>query len=244
MGCDDTKGFRVEVAVTPLVILGLASLAFGIALGYLVGAMVLQGGYSPAITRKVFHFAVFSGAVPTFLLLGFWGTVTYGSVLSLVILVAIRQGPASPLFRALSRPSQEPVARTAILTPLLATAVGGLLSVLLVGGFSVVGFLVCGWGDGIGEPVGGRWGKHRYRPPFGGDPQRTRSVEGSLGVFVAGSVGGAVALLLLGFGGLQALGFGLACGLCGAAVEGLSAPLTDNLWVQLAPSLLAWWLLG
>ncbi len=228
----------------PLFVLGLASLGFGSALASLVGGLAKADQASRGLGRKVFHAGIFSGAVPAHLLLGFWGVVVYGSVISLIVLVAFWRGPGFPFYDALARPSDGDVSRRFVITPLLSTALGGLLAALLVGSFAVVGYLVCGWGDAAGEPVGERWGRHRYSSPFSSKNQRSRSLEGSLAVFLAGSFGAGLALGLLGFSFSQALGIGLACGAAGAVVEALSGPGTDNLWVQLFPSLLAWRFLG
>jgi len=228
----------------PLFILGLASLGFGLAMASLVGRMAKAGQASRVLGRKVFHAGIFTGAVPAQLLQGFWGVVVYGSVISLIVLVASWQGPGLPFYDALARPSDCDASRRFVFTPLLSTAVGGLLAALLVGSFAVVGYLVCGWGDAAGEPVGERWGRHRYFSPLSSEHQRSRSLEGSLAVFLAGSLGAGLALALLGSSFSQALGIGLACGAAGAVAEALSGPGTDNLWVQLIPSLLAWWFLG
>jgi phytol kinase len=45
--------------------------------------------------------------------------------------------------------------------------------------------LVLGLADGVAEPVGVRWGRHRYRVPSLTGPVEYRSVEGSAAVFVA-----------------------------------------------------------
>jgi len=226
-----------------LLFLGFFAFAFGLALASLVGGMAGRDGLPPGLTRKVFHAGIFTGAVPAQLLQGFWGVVTYGIVISLIVLAGYWQGPGSPFHDALARPPDEGPSRPTLLVPLASTAMGGLLATLLVGNFAVVGYLVCGWGDGAGEPVGKRWGRHWYSPPFAGKGQSSRSLEGSLGVLLVGSVGGAVALGLLGYSPTQALGIGLLCGTGGALAEGVSGSERDNFWVQLLPSLLAWWFL-
>jgi len=230
--------------MNPLVIVGFASLGFGLAMASLVGEMAKGGEGSRSLSRKVFHSGIFTGAVPAQLLQGFWGIVVYGFVLTLIVLLAVWRGPGLPFYDALTRPGAGGDSRRNVLTPLVSTAFGGLLATLLVGSFAVVGYLVCGWGDAAGEPVGERWGRHRYAFLFKRDRGRTRSVEGSLAVFLFGSVGAGVALGLLGFSYPQALGGALVCGATGGVAEAFSGPRTDNLWVQLLPSLVAWWLLG
>jgi phytol kinase len=194
--------------------------------------------------RKVFHVAVFSGAVPAQLFQGFWGVVVYGSIIALLVLGSYWAGPELPFHQAL-RGGQEAgsSSRRSVLLPLLSTAGGGLLSTLLVGNFAVVGYLVCGWGDGMGEPVGARWGRHLYTPILSRDRKATRSLEGSFAVFLAGTVGATLALGLLGYGLPVSLWTGMACGGIGAVAEGVSGSETDNLWVLVLPSLMAWMVL-
>ncbi|MFH1763305.1 MAG: hypothetical protein ABIF09_03840 [Gemmatimonadota bacterium] len=228
----------------PLISLGVASLGLGLAMAALVGRMARGGEVSQGFARKTFHAAVFTGAVPAQLLQGFWGVVVYGFVLTPIVLFALWKGPGFPLFDALARRSDGRSSHKDVLTPLVSTAFGGLLSALLVGSFAIVGYLACGWGDAVGEPAGERWGRHRYSSPLARGNRMTRSAEGSLAVFLVGSLGAGVAIGLLDFSLPQALGIGLLCGAVGAVAEGLSGPGMDNLWVQLLPSLSAWWFLG
>ena len=222
----------------------LASVAFGLALTALVGGMAGAAGSERQYARKVFHLGVFSGAVPFQLLQGFWGVVIYGSVISVLVLAACWHGPGDSLYQALIRTSDGPESRASILRPLFSTALGGLLAVLLVGRLAAVGYLVCGWGDAGGEWVGRRWGRHRFSRPFSGASERRRSLEGSLAVFLLGSLGACVALLILGYPIAVSWSRGLVCGAVGAVAEGASSPGSDNFWVQLLPALSAWWLLG
>ena len=240
MGRHDPEGIRVLIGMSSLLILGLVSLGFGLIIAYLAGELAKRGKGSPGLRRKLAHVGIFSGAVPAHLLQGFWGVVTYGTVISVVVLLALRQGPGHSFYDALARPSDGDDSRRFVFGPLVFTAMGGLLASLLVGDFAVVGYLVCGWGDAAGEVVGEKWGRHRYSSPLSGDRGRTRSLEGSLGVLGAGFLGAGAAMGLLGYSLPQALGIGLLCGGAGALAEGLSGHGTDNLWVQLLPSLLAW----
>jgi dolichol kinase len=116
------------------------------------------------------------------------------------------------------------------------------MGAILVGDLAVVGYLVCGWGDSAGELAGRNFGRMRYGSPFGRGSGNRRSVEGSAAVFMAGTLGAVVALLMLGTGLKASVVTGLACGLVGAGAEALSSQGADNFWVQLLPSLTAWWL--
>jgi phytol kinase len=96
----------------------------------------------------------------------------------------------------------------------------------------------------VGEPVGTRWGRHRYRVPSLAGVKATRSLEGSAAVLVVGASGAALVLLGAGVPWPTAVGVGLACGVGGAAVEAFSTHGLDNLTVQVAAAAIAWWLLG
>jgi phytol kinase len=227
-----------------LFLLGLLSLGFGFALVFLLDSVSGRGELLKGLSRKLFHAAVFTGAVPAHLSLGFWGVVVYGVVMVVFVLLSLREGEGSSLYDALARANDGDATGRSILLPLVATALGGLVNVLLVGDFAVVGYLVCGWGDAVGEPAGARWGRHRYISPFSTGPGQARSLEGSAAVLLAGAAGGWVALGLLGVPQPQALGMGLVCGTAGAVAEGLSSRGTDNFWAQLVPALVAAWVVG
>ena len=95
-----------------------------------------------------------------------------------------------------------------------------------------------------GEPVGTRWGKHRYKVPSLFGLSATRSLEGSTAVAIAGSLAAMLALMVAGFPLPVAAGTALACGLLGCAVEAISHHGLDNLTIQLAGAGVARMLLG
>ena len=117
---------------------------------------------------------------------------------------------------------------------LATTAVGGLSANLLFGAAAPIGYLVAGWGDAIAEPVGARWGRHRYRVPSIAGVPATRSLEGSAAVLCVGSLAAFVGLGLAGVPTPFALAVAAACGAAGAIVEAASNHGLDNLTVQLA----------
>lgn len=229
--------------MTPFLLLAAASLMFGLATAFLAGSVSGLTDNAPVLSRKVLHVGIFSGAVPAQLVMGFWGVCLYGAVMASMILLGTLPWGKRRLGGILFRPDSAAGPGREVLAPLAATALGGMLAVSLVGSFAIVGYLVCGWGDGAGEIVGRRWGRSKYRSPFGGG-RSERSLEGSLAVLGVGAVAGAGALLLLGNGLLPALGVGMLSGAVGALAEGMSPGETDNFWVQVLPALAAWWVLG
>jgi len=194
-------------------------------------------------TRKVFHFLVFTGAAAVHASWGLAGTNVYGAVLALVVLAAVLAGDGNALYEALARDSDRPRRALFVVIPLVMTAVGGLVSAILTGPYAGVGYLVAGWGDAVGEPVGTRWGRHRYRVPSLGGVPAERSWEGSAAVLLASFLAALVALRRTG-AGPELVAVALACAATGTLAEGVSNHGADNLTVQLAASLTAFSLLS
>lgn len=218
----------------------------GLVLGLLAAALaswVRARGVRVAYTRKIFHFAVFTGAAAVHGVWGLPGTNAYGAVVAGLVLLAVWAGDGHPFYEALARDSDRPHRTLFVIVPLVMTAVGGLVSALLAGPFASVGYLVAGWGDAVGEPVGSRWGKHRYRVPSLAGVPAERSFEGSAAVFAAGWL--AASLALWGSGpGAAFVWIALACAAVGALAEAFSNHGLDNFTVQVAASLVAALLVG
>lgn len=226
----------LQAGVLGLVVGGLCAVAV---------ATLRRRGVRVAYTRKIFHFGIFSFAAGVHATWGLPGTNAYGAVVALLVLWAVGQGDGDRLYEALARESDRPRRSLFIVVPLVTTALGGLASAILAGPFASVGYLVAGWGDAVAEPVGSRWGRHRYRVPSLGGVPAERSLEGSLAVFLVGWVAAALALVGLDVGsGLPLVLVAAACAAVGAGVEAVSHHGTDNLTVQLAASLAARWLAG
>ncbi len=222
---------------------GAAGLFVGLGATLLVVRLRARGVRVP-YTRKVFHFAVFSGAAVVQMAWGLPGTNTYGGIVALLVVVAVLRGDRSGLYGALARDTDRPRRSFFIVLPLITTALGGLGSALVAGRYAAVGYLVAGWGDAVAEPVGARWGRHPYRvPSLLGVPAR-RTWEGSAAVFLVGWCGATLGLMALGNDGLTAAGVGGVVALASSVVEAVSHHGADNLTVQLAASLVARWLLS
>jgi phytol kinase len=219
------------VAPAALACAGLAAAA---------AARLRRRGVRVPYTRKLFHFVIFTGASAVQLWRGLPGVTVFGGVVAGVVLGAVYRGRGDPFFEALARPSDEPHPRRFILVPLLTTAVGGGLANLLFPGYAYIGYLVCGWGDAAGEPVGTRWGRHRFRVPAMAGVSACRSWEGSAAVFVTGTAAALLGLLAAGRTLPEAALTALAAGAAGAAVEAFTTHGLDNFSVQLAASAAAW----
>lgn len=219
---------RSVVLLGPLLLL-VTSLAAAFA-----GWLRIARGVKAPYTRKVFHFVIFTCAGVLHLLSGLSAVALFGGIVSLVVVYAVWRGDDFAFFEALARPSDAPHRSLFVLVPLLTTAVGGLAANLFFGPAAPIGYLVAGWGDAIAEPVGTRWGRHRYRVPSIAGVRAWRSLEGSAAVLVVGSLAAFFGLYLSGMPAQTALPVAGACGIAGAAVEAVSNHGLDNLTVQLA----------
>jgi len=196
-------------------------------------------GMSTGYTRKIFHVLIFVSAA---LAQGFAGTpmlCLFGGMTSLVVFYAILRGDGNPLYEALARKRDLPHRTHFIIVPYFSTLIGGLVANILFGPIAVVGYLVAGLGDAVGEPVGLRFGRHAYRVLSGRGVPATRTLEGSTAVFVTCTVAAAVAMALCPglspspWGGIILLGF--AC----ALLEAASPHGLDNATMQIVPTWIA-----
>jgi phytol kinase len=229
---------RIVVMLGPMLLL-LATLA-----ALFAGWLRTERGVKAPYTRKIFHFAIFTTAGLLHLVGGLSTVALFGGIVSCVVLYAVWRGDEFPFFEALARPSDAPRRALFVLVPLATTAVGGLGANLLFGSAAQIGYLVAGWGDAIAEPVGTRWGRHRYSVPSIAGVPATRSLEGSTAVLLVGSLAALLGLSLAGVPFTTALGIAAACGIAGTLVEAISNHGLDNLTVQLAAAGTAYFFLG
>ena len=213
-----------------------ASVAYAGGASALAGHLRARRGVRTPYTRKIFHFIIFTAAGLLQILLGLPAVVIFGSVTSLFVLHAVWRGDGYPFYEAMARPTDAPRRTLFILIPLVTTALGGVLSNVVFPAWAFVGYLVCGWGDAVGEPVGTKWGRHRYSVPSMLGVPSTRSLEGSAAVCIAGTLATAAALALMGFGWSSILLIAVGAGVAGALVEAISTHGLDNLTVQVAAS--------
>lgn len=160
---------------------------------------------------------------------------------TLVLAYALFRGEGHPLYEAIAREKDEPYRTYYIVIPYIATLVGGVAGNIWFGPVSMIGYLVGGLGDAAGEPVGTRWGKHRYVLPTMSSVKTTRSIEGSIGVLIASVVAVAVGMLLIPGVTFSARSLLVipAIALASTLLEAISPHGWDNATMQLAPALLA-----
>ncbi|EMR04200.1 diacylglycerol/polyprenol kinase family protein [Cesiribacter andamanensis] len=215
---------------------------YGIGAAWLAGWLRVTRRWRVGYTRKLFHFFIFTAAGVLQLRWGLPVVVVFGTAISLLVLWAVYKGPKSSFYLAMARPSDAPQERLFILIPLATTAVGGVLANLFFGPWAAIGYLVGGWGDAIGEPVGSRWGKHRYKVPSMAGVAATRSLEGSAAVFAVSALVAFWGLLAQGTTPADAFTWALLIALAATSVEAVSTHGLDNLTIQLAAAGMAYWL--
>ncbi|HSK20296.1 MAG TPA: hypothetical protein VK912_14185 [Longimicrobiales bacterium] len=234
--------FLPDVATT-IVVLPL-TLLYASAAAVFAGWLRVGPGMRTPYTRKVFHFLILSAATLIHLRWGLPGTVVYGSTVALMVLAAVWRGDGFAFYEALARPSDAPRRSLFILVPLLTTALGGVLANLLFPTWAFIGYAAVAWGDAIGEPVGTRWGRHRYTVPSIAGVSATRSIEGSAAVLLASAAACALAFGFAGVDGWTALRAAAVVGLVTALVEAVSHHGMDNLTIQVVAAGAAALLLG
>jgi phytol kinase len=175
---DMIPSFEKILVASPISILAILSIA------YLSGYLKLKKELKTNYTRKIFHFTIFSTAGLMGLFLGFPGVIVFGSWAGIFILIIIRLGDGNIFYEGMAREQDSPHRSFYIIVPFLSTAIAGMLDNILFGQLALIGYLVAGWGDAVGEPVGVRFGRHKYRVPSRKKVVCYRSIEGSLAVFL------------------------------------------------------------
>jgi phytol kinase len=199
-------------------------------------------GYKTGYTRKTFHFLVFTSVIIIQMVWDTTAVCLFGGACTLVIFYTIRKGSGNRLYEAIAREKDEPHRTHYIIIPYFATLIGGLASNILFGPIAVVGYLVTGLGDAVGEPIGTKFGRHTYKVPSLTSVKAIRSWEGSVAVFLTSVVAIIISISLLP--DLNFVNNSLVLvpllGLVSVGVEGVSPHGWDNATMQIIPSFLAW----
>ncbi len=223
---------------------GVPALGWALAGLWIAGWLKRERNWKTGYTRKVFHFLTFMTVAFVQWRWGLSGVFLFGAATSLVIFYAILKGDGHLLYEAMAREKDAPHRTYYIISPYLSTLIGGIFSNLFFGPFAIFGYLVTGIGDAIGEPVGTRWGRHRYPVPSLKAVKSTRSYEGSAAVGISSCLVIALGLFLipeLTFDVHQS-GKILLLGCAAMLIEAISPHGMDNATMQIFPSMLAGWL--
>jgi phytol kinase len=226
----------VIAIITPITIFSVFGFLF------LAGKLKLSYKIKTNYTRKLFHILVFSLAGVIGFLFDFRAVMLYGGVTGLIIIFVIYLGDGNLFYEGIGREQDKPHRSFYIGVPFITTAIAGLLNNYLFIEFALVGYLVAGWGDAIGEPVGVRFGKHRYKVPSLRRVACTRSVEGSAAIMVMSMVGTLVAVILIGGVPLWlAVVAAILTGGVTALIEAFSPHGIDNFTTQVAAVAVCFW---
>jgi phytol kinase len=217
-----------------LLVVAPIAFAYGAATAAFVGWLRCGRNVRTAYTRKIFHFMIFTMATIVHLVWQLPGVTVLGLVTTSIVLYGVWRGDGFAFYEALARPSDAPHRTLFIIVPLITTILGGIAVNSFFARYAYIGYLVTGWGDAVGEPVGSRWGRHRYSVPSLSGVSATRSIEGSLAVFLVGSAAATAGFYAYGNAPEYAVWIGLACGFAGAVVEAFSTHGLDNFTTQVA----------
>jgi phytol kinase len=204
----------------------------------LAGHLKIRRRWLTGYTRKLFHFLIFGSVIAVHMIWKTPGVCLFGVTSTVVIVYALVRGPGHFMYEAMAREKDEPRRTHYIVVAYFATLFGGLLSSIFFPDGAVLGYLVCGLGDAIAEPVGTRFGKHRYRALAIGGVHAVRSLEGSGSLFLVSMLS---LILFMAFSPLFALTTDsaltaiLIAGVS-TAVEAVSPHGWDNTTLQLVPA--------
>lgn len=208
---------------------------------YVLGVAVKSWQVRVNYTRKIIHFMLFFA--PSFLSVYFpYEKTLYSIVGSCFFFLGYLATLAAPVrarvpalatgFAAIDRPEDRPFTLLWLSTQTAATYV---VIVALIIAFAQVGrpeliylpLIINGIGDGLAEPVGVRFGRHRYTvKALFSDRRYTRSLEGSACVFISAVVG--LAFLSASFTPTQLIAAFLLVPLASAVVEAVSPHTWDS----------------
>lgn len=180
--------------VKALILGGIPSLFWAFACLTLAGCLKKYKRWKTGYTRKLFHFLIFGTVVLIQWRFGTSGVCVFGMMTSFVVFYAVLRGRGNLLYEAIAREKDRPRQTYYIIAPYFATLIGGVCGSIFWGNTVVLGYLVAGLGDAIAEPVGVRWGKHKYKTPSLRGVCSERSLEGSSAIFLVSVMAMAVYL--------------------------------------------------
>jgi len=149
------------------------------------------------------------------------------------VFYAIWKDEGHLFFEAIAREKDAPRKAYFILAPYLATLAGGLLNNFLYPeAIAIFGYLVTGIGDAIAEPIGTKFGKHKYKVPTAKAVKSYRSLEGSAAVFIGSVCALVLATMLTGVAVLPLLHLLILVAFIAMLTEAVSPHGWDNFTLQ------------
>ncbi len=219
---------------------GPVALLWAVACLMFAGFLKTRGNWKTGYTRKVFHFLIFGSVVVVDWIWKTPGVCLFGGMTTLAVAYALLRGPGHFMYEAMAREKDAPRRTHYIVVPYFATLIGGLLSNMFFPHAAVFGYLVAGLGDAIAEPVGTRFGKHKYRVPAISGVRAVRSLEGSSSVLIVSALALIVCLALSPQFVLSCSSLLIVVLIAGIStlVEAASPHGWDNATMQVVPALL------
>jgi phytol kinase len=189
--------------MTDFVLFQLSLLASLFTIQYCTGLLVRHKGVKVNYTRKINHFALFF--VPVFLrsvfpheqsLVRFIIGCVIGTLILLIYCKPIRNKMSmiATMFLSFDRPEDRPNTLWWLFTQILVSYIIFVPAVIVfvlsgLEGLIWIPLLIVAFGDGLAEPVGIRFGRHKYATyAFFSKKKYVRSLEGSACVILASTI--------------------------------------------------------
>ena len=223
------------IQLDDLVIFLPVNLCFIFGMNYFAGWLKRAKGWNTGYTRKITHVSNFTYLMVLTFFGGYTATLIFALMMIAYGIGIIVLGDGNIFYEAVAREKDAPYRAFYIIMPTVATMLAVLMNRAFFGAYANLGYLVSGWGDASGEPIGVRFGKHKYKIPTLTGIRCTRSYEGSAAVFVMSLVAAVLSLVtLLGEPPEIAVVAGLAAAAGGTLVEAVSPHGFDNFTIQVA----------
>jgi len=226
--------YNITTDIYPLLWIIFAFIGPSIVLS--ISGVLNKRGMDDGYTRKIFHFVAFISIAgflryaPTDITLIF---IVVGTI---YILIACFSNNGFLWFDGISRKSDSPHEKLYVILPMISTIFGLGVSWAIFGHpFVEIGMLCVAIGDAIAEPIGIKWGKHKFKVYSLIGKASERSLEGSLSVLFACS--------LIIFFTTNNIMTSFLIGVIISIIEAISPRGTDNFTVLVSAS---WglWLMG
>ncbi|MFH0815433.1 MAG: hypothetical protein V1934_01255 [Methanobacteriota archaeon] len=230
-----------EIDIISLLSITVVILIFIVGVNYFAGWLKRYKGWRTNYTRKITHFANFTFITLLIYLGGYTASFIFGLAIIVYGIIIVLLGDGNIFYEAVAREQDEPYRAFYIIVPAMATLLATLVTRSFFGLISTVGYLVVGWGDAVGEPVGVRFGSHRYKVRTITGIRCSRSIEGSCAVFVGSTVAGLFSLIFLIQLPISLCILGAICiGASATLVEAISPHGIDNFTIHIVASSITW----
>lgn len=222
---------RYNIAVIPFLWLIFAIITPSILLT--ITGILNDKGIKDGYTRKIFHFVAFISIAMYLRYAPLDITIIFLAAGTMYITIACFSGNDFLWFDGIARKSDAPNEALYVVLPMISTICGLFISFILFGHpFVEIGMLCVAIGDAIAEPIGVRFGKHKYNVPSFIGSSSKRSLEGSISVLLACTF----IIFFSIYDGIVSLLIGITLSI----VEAISPRGLDNFTVLIVSSMCLW----